>query len=109
MIESYLRQRTHLRGVIQLVDIRHPPNENDLLMKDWLQQAGIPLLVVATKADKISRGARRQHLAVVRKAMDLDQEPLYFSAQTGEGREGLLEEMGVALFPTDDDVNDIGT
>lgn len=109
MIESYLRQRTYLRGVIQLVDIRHPPNENDLLMKDWLQQAGIPLLVVATKADKISRGARRQHLAVVRKAMDLDQEPLYFSAQTGEGREGLLEEMGVALFPTDDDVNDIGT
>lgn len=102
MIESYLRQRTQLRGVIQLVDIRHPPSANDLIMKDWLQQAGIPLLVVATKADKISRGARGNSLAVVRKNMNLDLEPLYFSAQTGAGRDELLEEIDTVLSGQDD-------
>ena len=102
MIESYLRHRTQLRGVIQLVDIRHPPSANDLIMKDWLQQAGIPLLVVATKADKISRGARGKSLAVVRKNMNLDLEPLYFSAQTGDGRDELLEEIDTILSGQDD-------
>ncbi|MEQ8200730.1 MAG: ribosome biogenesis GTP-binding protein YihA/YsxC [Syntrophomonadaceae bacterium] len=102
MIEAYLQKRAQLHGVIQLVDIRHPPSENDLLMKEWLQQTGIPLLVVATKADKISRGARVQNLAMVRKSMDLEQEPLYFSAQTGAGREELLEEIAAALNPGDD-------
>jgi len=102
MIESYLRQRTQLRGVIQLVDIRHPPSANDLIMKDWLQQAGIPLLVVATKADKISRGARGKSLAIVRRNMHLDLEPLYFSAQTGDGRDELLEEIDTILSGQDD-------
>ena len=102
MIESYLRHRTQLRGVIQLVDIRHPPSANDLVMKDWLQQAGIPLLVVATKADKISRGARGKSLAVIRKNMNLDLEPLYFSAQTGDGGDELLEEIDTILSGQDD-------
>lgn len=102
MIESYLRHRTQLCGVIQLLDIRHPPSENDLLMKDWLQKEGIPLLVVATKADKISRGARSKNLAVIRKNMNLDLEPLFFSAQTGAGRDELLEEIDMVLSGEDD-------
>jgi GTP-binding protein len=102
MIESYLRHRTQLCGVIQLLDIRHPPSENDLLMKDWLQKEGIPLLVVATKADKISRGARSKNLAVIRKNMNLDLEPLFFSAQTGAGRDELLEEIDMVLSGQDD-------
>lgn len=101
MIEAYLHERSQLRGVIQLVDIRHPPSENDRLMKHWLLQAGIPLLVVATKSDKISRGARHKNLAMVRQELDLVHEPLHFSAHTGVGMEELLAEIAAILHPGD--------
>lgn len=99
MVESYLQKRSQLQGVIQLVDIRHPPSDNDIMMKGWLEQNSIPYLVVATKADKISRGARAKNLSIIKKAMGLDQIPLYFSAQTGEGVNELAEEMAAALAP----------
>lgn len=102
MIESYLQKRAQLRGVIQLVDIRHAPSEQDVLMKNWLQTMGIPLLIVATKADKISRGARAKNLAVIRKSMELEQLPLYFSSESGAGQQELLEEIAAALYPDDD-------
>lgn len=60
------------------------------------------MLVVATKADKISRGARSKNLAVIRKNMNLDLEPLFFSAQTGAGRDELLEEIDMVLYGQDD-------
>jgi GTP-binding protein len=93
MIENYLHNRTQVRGVIQLVDIRHPPNKNDVLMKDWLQQGGMPLLTVATKADKVSRGARPKHLAVICKTLGLTQAPLCWSSATGEG----IAELSAAI------------
>ncbi|WP_296864040.1 ribosome biogenesis GTP-binding protein YihA/YsxC [Thermosyntropha sp.] len=87
MIEGYLSKRKQLKGVIQLLDIRHVPTENDVLMKDWLLHYEIPLLLVATKADKISKGARQKHLNQIRKALDLEPEDILlpFSAATGEG------------------------
>lgn len=93
MIETYLQKRPQLRGVIQLVDIRHPPNDNDILMKAWLQHIELPILVVGTKADKISRGSRSKNLAVIRKDLLLSEDPLYFSAATGEG----IPELSLAL------------
>lgn len=92
MIENYLSERKQLRGVIQLVDIRHVPTENDILMKEWLMHYQIPLLLIATKADKISRGARQKHLNQIRKAMGLNSGDLLlpFSAETGEGVEEVL-------------------
>lgn len=87
MIERYLQKREQLRGVIMLLDIRHEPNQNDQLMKDWLLASQLPLLLVATKADKISRGNRAKHLAVIRRALNLDaaDTPIVFSAHNGEG------------------------
>lgn len=87
MIEKYLREREQLKGVMILFDIRHEPSENDILMQEWLRGQEIPLLIIATKADKISRGARPKHLTVIRKALDLPagQMPISFSAETGEG------------------------
>lgn len=91
MIENYLQERKQLRGVIQLLDIRHTPSENDLMMKDWLLHYEIPVLLIATKADKISRGARQKHLAAICRAMAMlpEEVPFCFSAQTGEGVEDL--------------------
>lgn len=93
MIENYLTQRQQLRGVIQLVDIRHKPSEDDVLMKEWLTHFNIPILVVATKADKISRGARPKYMAAIRKTLGMQsgEMPIYFSAQTGEGVQEVLE------------------
>ncbi|MEN6348587.1 MAG: ribosome biogenesis GTP-binding protein YihA/YsxC [Syntrophomonas sp.] len=95
MVEQYLSQRRQLRGVIQLLDIRHPPGENDVLMKNWLMDHQIPILVVATKLDKISRSARGKQTAIIRKAFEMQpgEMPLYFSAETGEGVEALKEAL----------------
>ncbi len=56
MIEEYITSRKQLRGVISLVDARHEPSEDDISMYEWLHYYNIPILVVATKSDKISRG-----------------------------------------------------
>jgi GTP-binding protein len=85
MIERYLQGRPQVRGVIQLLDIRHPPNENDISMKKWLEHCEIPILLVVTKADKISRGARQKNLAIIKKTLEISENPLCFSSETGEG------------------------
>jgi len=55
-INRYLTNRPQLVGIVMLVDIRHVPSEDDVAMFEWLEQSGIPFIIVATKADKISRG-----------------------------------------------------
>ncbi|MEN6390184.1 MAG: ribosome biogenesis GTP-binding protein YihA/YsxC [Syntrophomonas sp.] len=95
MIEKYLQKREQLKGVIMLLDIRHEPNKNDQLMKNWLLESGLPLLLIATKADKISRGNRAKHLAVIRRALNLEiaDTPIVFSTQTGEGAEEIKDSI----------------
>lgn len=95
MVENYLAKRKELKGVIQLLDVRHEPSENDVLMKEWLSSHNIPILIVANKLDKISRGNRAKQFALIRKALGLqaDELPLAFSAQSGEG----VEELKAAL------------
>lgn len=87
ILEKYLSSRSQLQGVIQLLDIRHPPSDNDQLMIDWLMHHEIPILLVATKADKISRGARSRQIATLRRTLNLpaDQQIIVFSAENGEG------------------------
>lgn len=94
MIEKYLTGRQELQEIWQLVDIRHPPSEQDRQMYEWLAHYGFPRLVIATKGDKISRGQRAKHLALIRRELGLSlAEPVYFSAETGEGRDELLERL----------------
>ncbi len=93
MIEQYLKGRSRLKGVILLVDIRHEPTGDDIQMYQWLQFFGLPTVVVATKADKISRGRRQQHLKVIREKLKLqpDAQLVPFSAETREGSDRLWE------------------
>ncbi len=98
MIESYLNNRQELKAVIQLVDLRHPPSKDDKTMYDWLMNSNIPTLIVATKADKISRGQWQKHLKAIKDAFDLPGTDviLPFSAETAIGREelhNLVEEI----------------
>lgn len=91
MIEHYLSQRTDLRCVMQLVDLRHRPSEDDRLMLRWLRYYHIPTIVVATKADKISRGKRKRHIEGINRALDLQsgERLVVFSSETREGRAAL--------------------
>ncbi|MEW5953824.1 MAG: ribosome biogenesis GTP-binding protein YihA/YsxC [Bacillota bacterium] len=92
MIEGYLSRRKNLRGVIMLVDIRHNPTGGDLQLHHWLRYYGIPVAVVATKADKLSRSRGLQQAAKIRSGLVLAAgEPVVvFSAMHGQGREDVL-------------------
>ncbi|MBE3588616.1 MAG: YihA family ribosome biogenesis GTP-binding protein [Thermoanaerobacteraceae bacterium] len=96
LIEGYLSQRPELRGVVQIVDLRHPPTEQDRQLYEWLQYHRIPVVVAATKADKLSRSQVIKQLPVVRRILGLQEEdPLVpFSAQTRQGRDELWKMIG---------------
>ena len=73
MIEAYLTQRESLKLVVQLVDIRHNPTEDDVLMYDYLKHFEIPTLIVLTKEDKIKRGQVQKQLAMVKRELELEE------------------------------------
>ncbi|AHF19514.1 MAG: ribosome biogenesis GTP-binding protein YihA/YsxC [Leuconostoc mesenteroides] len=90
MIEEYITSRKQLRGVISLVDARHEPSEDDISMYEWLHYYNIPILVVATKSDKISRGKFNKAESVIKKALSFDNEDSdfqFFSSETKYGKD----------------------
>ncbi len=93
MIERYLLQRESLKGVIQVIDLRHPPTSDDKQMFQWLQYHQLPTVVVATKADKISRGRWQAHLKRIRHDLGNLERLVLFSGQTGQGKEELWKEI----------------
>lgn len=96
MIEGYLSTRPNLIGVLQVVDIRHAPSEDDKAMAAWLVQHRLPAVGIATKADKISRGQRRQH--VERMARELGLPVVTFSAASGDGRDAVIEVLQTMIL-----------
>ncbi len=71
IVETYLHKREQLKLVLLLADIRHKPTADDRLMYEWLCSMGKPHIVIATKADKISRAHYREHLNEIRKTLEL--------------------------------------
>lgn len=72
MIEEYLTTRDNLRAVVSLVDLRHEPSTEDIQMYEFLKYYEIPVIVVATKADKIPRGKWNKHESMVKKKLNFD-------------------------------------
>ena len=98
MMQEYLTTAEELRHVLCLVDIRHEPTEDDRVMNSFLRETGIPFTVVATKADKISRGARMKYLAPICRALSVQPwEIICFSGEDGTGRDELLRRMDEVL------------
>lgn len=87
MIEEYLTTRENLRAVVSLVDFRHEPSEDDVQMYEFLKYYEIPVIVVATKADKIPRSKWNKHEAVIKKRLDFDKNDdfLIFSSVNKDG------------------------
>ncbi|MDH5750872.1 MAG: ribosome biogenesis GTP-binding protein YihA/YsxC [Deltaproteobacteria bacterium] len=93
LVGGYLSARPTLKGVVVILDIRHPPGELDLRMKNWLEQAGLPVIFVANKSDKLSRGRLAGHAEQVALALGLEEPPLAVSAKSGLGCRELWERL----------------
>jgi len=92
MIESYLYKRDQLREVILLIDIRHEPGENDVIMYDWIKSFGFSGLVIATKADKISKSKVSKNLKIIKNKLSINEEGLImpFSSENKMNKEEIL-------------------
>ena len=98
LIEGYLRRTPTLAGVVQLLDIRREPSEDDVSMLDFLAEIEVPTVVVLTKIDKVGRKAAAERGDAIMKALSLSSEQIIpFSATTGEGRDELAEALASIL------------
>ncbi|MBX5436585.1 MAG: YihA family ribosome biogenesis GTP-binding protein [Alicyclobacillaceae bacterium] len=89
MMEAYLRERDALRRVLHLIDIRHPPTATDVEVHRFLQSLGLPLAVVATKADKVSRSEAQRSVQRIRSSLQTAWPVLSVSAEKNQGLEAL--------------------
>lgn len=97
-IEEYLLHSPRLQFVCQLIDIRHEPMASDVEMLEWLVRNNIPILIVATKADKIGKNARLKNIAAIRRKLGIAELPvLPYSSLKNEGRSDLLDVIGDSL------------
>jgi GTP-binding protein len=86
MVERYLGERDVLRLVVLLIDGRHEAQEMDLDLYEGLRHFELPVLVVATKVDKLPKHARKPQLNLLREAFSLPEgQPVPFSSLSGEG------------------------
>jgi GTP-binding protein len=98
LLEGYLRESAMLRGIVQLLDARRDPTDDDRQMLDLLAEIGVPTVVVVTKTDKLSAAAvgERLHALAVELELD-DHQVIPFSAVTGAGRDELAEAVVTLL------------
>jgi len=93
LIGAYLMERGALRGVVSILDARHPPTPLDHHMVGLLKETGWPFLAVANKADKLKRMKLAQGLDTIRDDLGLPGHPLAYSAQTHQGRPELWRQL----------------
>ena len=97
MIENYLHTSRKLEAVFLLVDARHEPSENDVMMFDWVLAAGFTPYVIATKSDKLKRSQIAKQMAMIRRTIkekstagsEVSFEVIPFSGLSKAGREDI--------------------
>lgn len=95
MIEEYLTKRENLKSVVLLVDIRHKPTEDDIIMYDFIKYYNKSAIIVATKSDKLSKTAVIKNLKMVKEVLKLDANDMLipYSSISHEGRDRLWGEI----------------
>jgi GTP-binding protein len=94
MVETYLNSRKNLKVVVVILDCRREPSQDDRDLVEWLQVYNIPALVVFTKIDKIPFGQRNKQKFLVKKMLNIeDDQIVFFSAVTGEGKDELWKKI----------------
>lgn len=93
MIEDYLHRSRQLKCVFLLIDIRHEPGTNDVIMYDWIKKHGYQPVIIATKLDKINRSQVQKQIKLIRTKLNTDQNTIVipFSATTKQGRDEIYE------------------
>ena len=112
MIENYLHTSTKLKAVFLLIDIRHQPSDNDVLMYDWMVSQGFAPIIIATKVDKLKRSQVEQHIRVIEETLQVEPDTLVipFSAETKQGREEIWEVIDALVLPDEnEEFTDIDT
>lgn len=107
-IEQYLIHRQELKLLLLLVDVRHEPSKDDQAMFDWLRHFDIPVLVVATKADKIPKGKWQKHVKIIRDTLGMGQTDslVLFSSETGLGKEELWSRIERHLLEKQEEISE---
>lgn len=95
MIEEYLEKRPNLVRTYMLVDLRHKPSDDDILMYKYLKYFKLPVTIVATKLDKLSKNKREKAASLVLKTLELEKGDTFvmLSNVTKEGKDKILNEI----------------
>lgn len=95
MIEEYIMNRPNLKQVFLLIDYRHKPTENDLIMYDFLKYYNLPVTVVCTKYDKVKKSLKDKQNKIIENTIDIamGDEIIYFSKITKVGRDKIISIM----------------
>ena len=101
-LDDYLRNRHSLKGLVLLMDIRHPMKTFDRMMLDWSQSAGLPLHILLTKADKLKRGARNATLFRIAGTLPEQVSIQLFSATEDLGLDELVSQLSIWLEAVED-------
>ena len=93
MIERYLQTSKHLKAVFLLIDIRHDPGANDIMMYEWICRHGFEPVIIATKLDKIKRSQISKQIRAIREGLRTRPGTIIipFSAETKQGKEEILD------------------
>ncbi len=89
MMEEYFESREELGLVMLIVDLRHNPTQDDIKMYHYIKHFGIPIVIVATKADKVKKSMKQKNInqIKIKMEMDLNDPIIAFSSETGEGKD----------------------
>lgn len=91
MIEFYVKSRNSMKAIFLLVDSRHEPSEDDIIMLKWIRAYSKDFYVVATKVDKLKPSQKQQSLDIIKEIMIVDDEHFIpFSSETGEGKDRII-------------------
>jgi len=94
IMESYLESRENLKMVFMLIDFRHKPTDDDIMMLNYLKHYNIPTTIVCTKVDKVSKNKIDSQASMIAKALEVNKENLLlFSSVTKRGRQEIYNEL----------------
>ena len=95
IMESYLKSRENLKMVFLLVDFRHKPTSDDIMMYDYLKYYNVPVTIICTKVDKVSKNNHAKNKNIIQKELDLpdDKNIILFSSVTKIGKNEVYEDI----------------
>ncbi len=100
IIEKYLTLRDNLREVVLIVDIRHEPTDQDLMMYNWIKAFNYKGIVIATKADKVSKGSYQKRISIIKKKLEIKDQGLIipYSSESRVNKERVWQVFEKILF-----------